>query len=352
MAKVNLLTIHYGENNGSVLQTYATVKLLEKYGHEVTIIDLWAPHFIFNWKNLDHWVYLLRRFNTDRLRKRLFPKLTTRMTMIQPSKIPAADYTIVGSDQVWNRDITKERALAYFLNFVPESSKRIALSSSFGKAIWDEDEDFTEKVKEELKKFSAISVREESGVNICKNTFGVDAICTIDPTLALHDFSDILPQKVSVKKEVGCFTFKPDGYSIRVAEEIAKREALAVRHVNFAGLRKRSKHLTGHYWKNSPDRWLKYIAQSSFFVTDSFHGVACCIILRKQFAAVCADQKKFERLKSLLQKLGLERQIVQSLDELNANYKEIMSPIDYDSVFPIIEKESLKIETFIKTNIC
>ena len=346
MARINLLTIHYGENNGSVLQTYATVKLLENQGHVVTIIDLWAPHFIFNYKNKDHWICFF-----NRLRNKLFPQKTRRMTTINPCEIPDSDYTIVGSDQVWNSQVTKERGLSYFLDFVPETSKRIAFSSSFGKAVWDEDDEYTNKVRNELHKFSAISVREKSGVEICKNIFGVEAVCTIDPTLVLHDFSDILPKNIRHKSEVGCFTFKPEGYSLKVAEEIAKREHLSVRFINFGGIKKRCKHQTGHYWRNSPDKWLKYIAQSTCFVTDSYHGVACSIILKKQFVAVCADIGRFERIKSLLTMLGLERKIVLSYEALLSNYDSIMQPIDYTSVYSILDRESNKALQFIKDNI-
>ena len=40
MAKINLLTIHYGQNKGSFLQTYATKKIFAAAGHDVTLINL------------------------------------------------------------------------------------------------------------------------------------------------------------------------------------------------------------------------------------------------------------------------------------------------------------------------
>lgn len=40
MAKVNLLTIHYGKCYGAVMQTYATCKMLEDAGHSVCVINL------------------------------------------------------------------------------------------------------------------------------------------------------------------------------------------------------------------------------------------------------------------------------------------------------------------------
>lgn len=42
--RINLLTIHYGKSYGAVMQTYATCKLLEQAGHEVTVINLVHPN--------------------------------------------------------------------------------------------------------------------------------------------------------------------------------------------------------------------------------------------------------------------------------------------------------------------
>lgn len=347
MASINLLTIHYGDNNGSVLQTYSTYKLLCDLGHDVTVIDLWNRKELPSLsKLLKIWYVkgIYRRLLYEKTRRKFIKKWTPRMSVIKPEHIPSSDYTIIGSDQVWNRDITSYLSLSYFLDFVPNSSKRIALSSSFGKAKWEEDDAYTQKVKSELEKFSAVSVRELSGVRICKDYFGINATCLIDPTLALHDFSEILSKQSHLMNEVGCFTFKPEGYSLQVAAFIANRESLAVRHINKI---KRGPFLSGQNWRLSPEKWLEYISQSKIFVTDSFHGVACSIILRKQFVAVCADEKKFERISSLLTFLKLNNKIVLSLEDLERNYDNIMTPIDYDSVFEILNIEKQRFIDFL-----
>jgi hypothetical protein len=107
----------------------------------------------------------------NRLRKKTFKPMTKVMSKLQSELLPAADYTIVGSDQTWNPAVTSSNAMAYFLDFVPETSKRIALSASFGTAEWHQKE-LIDKVSSELAKFHKISVREPSGVQICKNYFG------------------------------------------------------------------------------------------------------------------------------------------------------------------------------------
>ena len=83
--------------------------------------------------------------------------------------LPKSDVTVVGSDQVWNRDITGCFGNPFFLDFANDQRK-VAMSSSFGKGIWDEDKKYTAAVKALLSQFSVISVRESSGVKIINNT--------------------------------------------------------------------------------------------------------------------------------------------------------------------------------------
>ena len=51
-----------------------------------------------------------------------------------------------------------------------------------------------------LKKFDAVSVRESSGVELCRNYFGVNAVQMLDPTLLLSvDDYRMLIDKVNTK---------------------------------------------------------------------------------------------------------------------------------------------------------
>ena len=41
--KISLITLHCVNNYGSVLQTYATQKVLSDMGHKVEIVDFYRP---------------------------------------------------------------------------------------------------------------------------------------------------------------------------------------------------------------------------------------------------------------------------------------------------------------------
>lgn len=346
MAKVNLLTLHYADNNGSVLQTYATCKILESLGHEVTLINLQNKDTVIGkYRSFRAWLSLPRYLKFWWFRQKYFPRMTRRMFVIKQKFLRPCDCTVVGSDQVWNPDFKIVKTGAYFLNFI--DGKKVALASSFGKREWKAPDDFTEKVRQWLSVFSAISVRESAGVSICKEVFNLDSVQVVDPTLALGNFCELLDCTPHNEKEIRCFLFK-DKYSLDVVDYVSKKEKLPVRQVGRKGRRGYAK---SPFWFQSPIDWLKMIRDSKIWISDSFHGIACAIVLKKQFIALCADPRKLERISSLLALFGLGHRLVLSLDDLKNRYCEIMTPIDYCAVEEILDKEKIKYRLFIQENI-
>ena len=95
------------------------------------------------------------------------------------------DAFIVGSDQVWRRlympDIYRE-----YLSFAEGwNVRRISYAASFGTEEWEYSPLETTECRRLLQKFDAVSVREASGVSLCKKHFGVEAVHVVDPTLLL-----------------------------------------------------------------------------------------------------------------------------------------------------------------------
>ena len=83
---------------------------------------------------------------------------------------------IVGSDQVWRSTYTRKFTPEYFFSFLPTDANKIAYAASFGVDIWEGNSELTTNIKKLLTQFKAVSVREVSGVDICRKTFNVDAI--------------------------------------------------------------------------------------------------------------------------------------------------------------------------------
>lgn len=336
MARINLLTIHYGMCYGAVMQTYATCKLLEEVGHIVTVINLVHPRCkktYLNWRKLPD---LIREFQFYLFKRKFFSTMTRKGYTMDDITLPDADVTMVGSDQVWNRDITADFGTTFYLDFVPNTQKKIAFCSSFGKSEWNEDAEYTEILKKEFSKFDAISIREKSGVEIMKNIFGLSSINLQDPTIGYGKFEELVYNK---KKQAHIFTF--------LLNTSKDAQAKAKYIANEIGVPLYKKNKINRYLFSGPRHWLTNIHNAEYVITDSFHGLALSIIFHKQFFVFCADPKKFTRLKSLLELLGLSNRYIDSIEDFNTRKSKLLAPIDYTAVNSILMSEREKFKKFI-----
>jgi len=363
MSRINLLTIHYGENKGAFLQSWATKKILESLGHRVTIIDLYNPQIsVFSrLTSLNRLTTLPNMLDFMRLRKKHLSPMTHPMTHLIPEYIPEADYTVVGSDQTWNPDITQKNFLSYFLDFVPESGRRIALASSFGVSEWTKlPSSMTESIAAEMKKFKAISVRESSGIDICREHFGIsgaEQIC--DPTIAWGDFSE-LSGRIPDYPEIFAFIFKKSPFVHAVLGEARRQLKLPVRIIgkSFFSLHSHPEmkpysciSFTGAV---SLTQFLRRISGSRFVVTDSFHATVFCLLNRKSFLVIGPEKEndRFGRLSALLRYFGLAERIVCSPEDLAARREQLFKPVFYDETFEMrLKAMREKYLEFVRRNI-
>jgi len=269
--------------------------------------------------------------------------MTKEMFTPDLSLMPPADYFLVGSDQVWNPSITGKNILTYMLDFVPNNIPRLSYASSFGVSEWDKSIENNDKMKEALTKFRAVSVRESSGVEICRSVFGVDAAHVLDPTLLLSDYSELIG-KYRNREEIACFLFKQPGV-MDIVELAGKDLGLRLTLLNLIPPRKgfdryclRSQYLIG---------WLKRIASAAFIITNSFHGLAFSVLFRKPFIVMTGDKKKVGRIMSLLDLLGLEDRLVLNVEDLKKRIDILKKPIDYSIVENRLTVERRKSLSFL-----
>lgn len=343
MAKINLLTVHWGGSYGGTMQTYATLMILKELGHKVTLIDLNHPNQKFFYK-LTHkrstkLLWIINEVTFALFRLFHLGKKTRRMFSIENNTVPESDYTIVGSDQVWNGDITGPIQMSYFLNF-EKNAKKLSFASSFGKFQWEENETITNEVKSNLKQFSAISVREESGVRICKEVFDVDAVQVLDPTLVYKNYDELLTKQQPIH-QIYPFLLNPSAETNQICQVVSREIGLQLYNPSrIKGL------LSG-----GPKAWLNRMKASDFIITDSFHGLAFSLIFHKQFIVLCANEKKFARLESLLSLVNLSDRYVKSSRDLLARIDLLHRSIDFDEVDRILALERKKSIAFLTQNI-
>lgn len=336
--KVNLLTFNSALSYGAVLQTYALVTALENLNCEVELIDFRAPFL----PAIPTGIWSLRHnYNLSRIKKELLFRKFRKEHLSQKTKalysenaltkFPFnADYYIVGSDQVWNPDITKKYAKFYFFDFI--KGNKISYAASFGKEVWDYNESFTREISDLLTDFNAISVRETQGIGILNENFGLQGVTVLDPTLLNPDFSLILPDYIK-KEQIAAISVNNNPLFIQLVFKVQQKLKVPAYVVD---LKIKGDQIIPVTFPQVKD-WIRYIAESSFIVTDSFHGVALSIIYHKKFVVVNANPKRFVRIKDLLNKLELQHRIISSQKDIIEN-NDWLTPINYKAVDMKLEK--------------
>ena len=215
--KMLILTQPLHTNYGGLLQAYALQQILKGMGHDVVTdrlgvvreLPLWnrALRFLYHaaqfyiLKNYRYYPYryLFVSFDKESKAKRSIAVNTERfvnthidtidlLTRNNEHVIDAVrqfDAIVVGSDQVWRA--TMSDIPTYFLSFTKAMKmKRIAYAASFGTDDLNEYSKMDMKIaSESIKLFDAVSVREKSGVRLCRDYFKMDAVHVLDPTMLL-----------------------------------------------------------------------------------------------------------------------------------------------------------------------
>ena len=211
--KIGIVTQPLSRNYGGILQNYALQQTLIKLGHYPYTFDLgkftWKDWFGITIKSIIKLIIgrpyafvdippkrhqqerILRQFVNDKINL-ILPR--SYNPLIEQVKKYNLEAIIVGSDQVWrpkyNRCIED-----MYLKFA-ENLKlvKIAYAASFGTNKWEYSEEQTKICKSLAQHFDAISVREKSGVDLCKKYLSVDATHILDPTLLLtaDDYKTLL----------------------------------------------------------------------------------------------------------------------------------------------------------------
>lgn len=192
---------------------------------------------------------------------------------------------IVGSDQVFNPEFVNNDKQIYYLGFVNDLNKKVSYSASFGQKEFKASEKDIIEVGYLLSRFNQIGVREESGVDICKNTFRIKAFHVLDPVFLLN--------ANEWKKIANIKTATFDNIYYIVNAELDKEAETCLK--NFKSIR---------YNLNIED-WLGTLLNAKFIVTDSFHALCFCLIFNKQFVYVGKNNGRQERVRSLFKMFEL-----------------------------------------------
>lgn len=361
--KIGILTLPLHTNYGGILQAYALQTVLKRMGHEVVVIDepirqlksskkrvfkrvvkkiLGRPTTIF-WEKYSFENYPIVCQNINKF----INQYLSRIVVNSPLELKETDFDaiVVGSDQIW-RPIYYANINNAYLDFAKDwkQLKRIAYAPSFGTDRWEYTEEQTKQIAELLHMFDAISVREESGIDLCQRHLGVKAILVLDPTMLLsrEDYCNLINKSDTEAPSGGLLKYILDE-SDQLTELLSfisnekQIDAFSVKAKSFLEGSKAQDCICP-----SIETWLRGFRDAKFVVTDSFHACVFSMIFNKPFCVVGNKSRGMARFNSLLKLFNQDFRMVGSVLEYQERVIQInQSPnVDFEKI--LIKKESLE----------
>lgn len=363
-------------NKGSFLQAYGLKKLIESLGHEVEFVDYAVGKPIMQTFADRKTYYMLKLRNsfiklflTSKSLRWILPdgykqiiseregykKIIKQYLNITDKKNyhSPVDVIVIGSDEVFNcTQINPE------VGYSPElfganqkADKVLTYAASFGNTTLQKLQDLgiTESIRQYLTELSSISVRDRNSESIVYSLLGTKPDVNLDPVL-MYDFMPTIKDEQIRKDYIVVYAYR----SRITAEEATEIKAFAKQQgkklISVSG----QLDFCDEHIVVNPFECLNVYRHADYVITDTFHGTIFSIINRKKFVTLIRKSKgcsygNQEKLQDLLNRLGLQdRSYSYDSDKLS---ERILSDIDYESVFNIINTERKHTMDYLKNQL-
>lgn len=354
--KVGILTLPLWHNYGGILQAYALRRAVEELGHQAILMDVKRDPLSKRKKAINQtkrWVkakilYKLNRpyYPNEKEVKRISANtrafvennITPSSRHIKLSAVPKfakrLDAIVVGSDQVWRPEYCPDLKL-YFLGFANKRLKKISYAASLGTDDWRFNAKETSRFGKLIKKFDAVSVREESAIELIKNHMDVTARQLCDPTMLFDakDYlkaADISADAKSGGRGIFCYVLDPKEPRMQGLDNIGAQLNSEPFYIMPKVFDKAYTKSYDEYVFAAVEKWVQALQECDYVITDSFHGCVFSIIFNKPFIAVANVARGRTRFESLLKQFGLEERLFDRVDDIDADI--LHKPLDWEAI--------------------
>lgn len=312
-----IITFHCVPNYGAVLQAYALQTKLKELSAETGIVDYRPNRLTDEYRNINFYsifsfvssLWSLSAFRKKKERFRQFEKNYLDLISCEKCegnvvlKEPVPDVIFLGSDQIWNPDITHGFDRVYFGDIVTNSPFRaVAYAASIGKKKFTEEEKshFIKLIHE----IEDISVREKEAQIMIEQEFKKKVEVVVDPTILAGKMCfEPLVKPVPYKKYLLFYSLTGMKESAAMADKVARYCGYEL--VELSGRRKPyvvPQHIT--IYDAGPVDFVSLFYNAEYIVTDSFHGTVFSLLFHKKFISL-ANKNRGGRITGLLEAVGL-----------------------------------------------
>ncbi len=319
MLKVCGVTFDHTTNYGSLFQAWALKTAIEQEkavgGCEYRLIPIRQMPDYVGKKSAADTAYMLLYRLLHRSRFCRFEKKHIRFAPCNSLKEldslnDSADAFVCGSDVIWNPQFNNGCG-AYYLDFARKY--KFSYAASFGKA---DAEAVTEQAAGWLRGLDAVSCREQRAAKIIASVTGKMPPVVADPIFLLkrERWEKILHEDKRPLPEHYIFAYNTyqDPVYEAVIKKLSEQTSLPVIRATW-----KLKNALGQRMLTvqTPERWLRLLANADYVVTNSFHGTGFAVLFHRRFFSIApgsSEQGANVRIWDLLARLGLEGRIISS----------------------------------------
>ncbi len=329
---IGIVTFHCADNYGAFLQAYALQQWLKSnFDNNISIVNYCPDYLIDSYKiklpinkNMKSLIIFLYELPSKLKRVYRFKKARRKFNL--SDKYKKSDnyysYLILGSDQIWNPEITNGIDEMYYGTFGGENCQCISYAASIGV------NNFTISQQKKLKKLmsnlKAISVREKTTITVLEPIIKEKACLVCDPTFLLskkewtsvcHDVKysnyiviyQLFPNPAILQDAVGYA--KKYNKSILIFNEPMIKNNYGVKIISVHG--------------SGPFEFISIIKNADLVLTNSFHATCFSIIFQKEFYTYL-QEKRSQRIRDL----AIEGDFLSHLVEYG-NHLKLQKKLDF-----------------------
>lgn len=361
--KIAILTLQPFVNYGGILQAWALQTVLCRMEHEAGII--YRPSLIgMNWPKMLSKIpgriieKYIKKKDVPILHEMLYYKtsmliaqhtlrfINQHLHLLNVNKLSGVkkhdpDAIVIGSDQIWRPIYFSDHIENAYGKFAEKWNIPIlSYAASFGiDSLKEYSSSDIKKVQNLIKKFRAVSVRESSGVDICRNELGVTAEHVLDPTMLLdkENYIELIPSDIQRRSGIMIYILDDFNGKAEFINTLSKELSMPIFNTK-----------ADKYGDIQPpvEEWLAGFRDASMIITDSFHACVFSIIFNKPFWVIVNSVRGLARIESLLSLFDLKNRIISDISQVLEKQS-----IDWELVNNKIREYRKKSLTYLTQNL-
>lgn len=240
--------------------------------------------------------------------------LSDRFALCRPEAAGRHETVVVGSDEVWNFRHPWYAASPPFFGDDMEADRLVAYAASFGNH--DAADGIHPDYCDRLRRFAAISVRDQNSARLIRDALGIEPEMVLDPCLLFPDC--IAAGEPEHEPRLILYGHDFPHWIVEQVHGFARRRGLRIVSLGYHNPWADEQRLAA-----GPEAFSSAIASAAAVVTNFFHGCVFSLVFGRPFVTAPSDYR-FNKIRDLADLVGVQDRILRP-DLGSADYARLLS---------------------------